>query len=48
MRLPIIISATLFLSLGLNLPAVSQPTAERVQCQIDISENVQSLYVARL
>ncbi len=32
MRLPIIISATLLLSLGINLPAISQTNAEKAQC----------------
>ncbi|MEH2024286.1 DUF6174 domain-containing protein [Nostoc sp.] len=40
MRLPIIISATLLLSLGLNLPAMSETSAEKAQCQRQTNNNL--------
>ncbi|MEH2110587.1 DUF6174 domain-containing protein [Nostoc sp.] len=43
MRLPIIISATLLLSLGLNLPAISQTTPEKTQCQTNNNLNLRRL-----
>ncbi|MEH2158912.1 DUF6174 domain-containing protein [Nostoc sp.] len=43
MRLPIIISATLLLSLGLNLPAISQTTPEKTQCQTNNNLNLRQL-----
>ncbi|MEH2061997.1 MAG: DUF6174 domain-containing protein [Nostoc sp.] len=43
MRLPIIISATLLLSLGLNLPAMSQTPAERTQYQTNNNSNFRLL-----
>jgi Family of unknown function (DUF6174) len=43
MRLPIIISATLLLSLGINLPAISQTTAEKVQCPRNHNLNLRQL-----
>jgi Family of unknown function (DUF6174) len=43
MRLPIIISATLLLSLGINIPAISQTTAEKVQCSRNNNLNLRQL-----
>ncbi|MBE8967067.1 hypothetical protein IQ277_12670 [Nostocales cyanobacterium LEGE 12452] len=42
MRLPILISATLLLSLGLNIPAISETNAEKSQYQTQINNNLNS------
>ncbi|MEH2047790.1 DUF6174 domain-containing protein [Nostoc sp.] len=42
MRLPILISATLLLSLGLNLPAISETTAEKAEYQTQTNNNLNS------
>ena len=42
MRLPIIISATLLLSLGLNLTAISKTPAEKAQYQTQTNNNLNS------
>ncbi|MEH2259130.1 DUF6174 domain-containing protein [Nostoc sp.] len=42
MRLPILISATLLLSLGLNLTAISETTAEKAQYQTQTNNNLNS------
>lgn len=42
MRLPILISATLLLSLGLNLPGISETTAEKAQYQTQTNNNLNS------
>ncbi|MBN3923799.1 DUF6174 domain-containing protein [Nostoc sp. NMS4] len=42
MRLPIIISGTLLLSLSLNLPAMSETTADKPQCQTQTNNNLNS------
>ncbi|MEH2331162.1 DUF6174 domain-containing protein [Nostoc sp.] len=42
MRLPILISATLLLSLGLNLPAISETTVEKAEYQTQTNNNLNS------